>query len=134
IKVAGNPMPISAVANWTTFTPDGKYLYISNAGQRSVSVIDVAAMKLIKAIPVGEVPKRINTMVTPDDGHAITEKPGKRAGLHWGSQAGRFCSVSLRPLYKAFWRCCAFLNGARVASFLRVALRNSSHIACPTAT
>jgi YVTN family beta-propeller protein len=61
--VPGNPMPISAVANWTTFTPDGKYLYVSNAGMRSVSVIDVAAMKLVKAIPVGEVPKRINTMV-----------------------------------------------------------------------
>jgi YVTN family beta-propeller protein len=82
IKVAGNPMPISAVANWTTFTPDGKYLYVSNAGQRSVSVIDVPNMKLVKAIPVGEVPKRINTMVIPDDGHATTEKPGKRASLH----------------------------------------------------
>jgi YVTN family beta-propeller protein len=62
-KVAGNPMPISAVANWATFTPDGKYLYVSNAGQRSVSVIDVPGMKFVKAIPVGEVPKRINTMV-----------------------------------------------------------------------
>jgi YVTN family beta-propeller protein len=82
IKVAGNPMPISAVANWTTFTPDGKYLYVSNAGQRSVSVIDVPNMKFVKAIPVGEVPKRINTMVIPDDGHATTEKPGKRASLH----------------------------------------------------
>jgi YVTN family beta-propeller protein len=82
IKVAGDPMPISAVANWTTFTPDGKYLYISNAGLRSVSVIDTANMKLLKAIPVGEVPKRINTMVIPDGGHADTPAPGKRAGLH----------------------------------------------------
>jgi YVTN family beta-propeller protein len=62
-KVAGNPMSLSAVPNWTTFTPDGKYLYISNAGMRSVSVIDAANMKLVKAIPVGEVPKRINTLV-----------------------------------------------------------------------
>ncbi len=61
-KVAGNPAPISAVANWTTFTPDGKFLYISNSGMRSVSVIDVPNMKLLKAIPVGEVPKRINTL------------------------------------------------------------------------
>ena len=82
IKVAGNPTPISAVANWTTFTPDGKYLYVSNAGQRSVSVIDVPNMKFVKAIPVGEVPKRINTLVIPDGGHATTEKPGKRASLH----------------------------------------------------
>jgi YVTN family beta-propeller protein len=76
LKVSGNPMPISAVANWTTFTPDGKYLYISNAGMRSVSVIDVADMKLVKAVPVGEVPKRSNTLVIPDG------DPGKRASLH----------------------------------------------------
>jgi YVTN family beta-propeller protein len=63
-KVAGNAMSLSAVPNWTTFTPDGKYLYISNAGMRSVSVIDVPNMKLLKAIPVGEVPKRINTLVS----------------------------------------------------------------------
>jgi YVTN family beta-propeller protein len=63
-KVAGNPMSLSAVPNWTTFTPDGKLLYISNAGMRSVSVIDVPNMKLLKAIPVGEVPKRINTLVS----------------------------------------------------------------------
>jgi YVTN family beta-propeller protein len=75
-------MPLSAVANWTTFTPDGKYLYISNAGLRSVSVVDTANMKLLKAIPVGEVPKRINTMVIPDGGHATTATPAKRASLH----------------------------------------------------
>ncbi len=63
-KVAGNPMSLSAVPNWTTFTPDGKLLYISNAGKRSVSVIDVPNMKLLKEIPVGEVPKRINTLVS----------------------------------------------------------------------
>ena len=48
-----------------TFTPDGKYLYVSNAGMRSVSVIDTVAMKVTKVIPVGEVPKRNNTLVIP---------------------------------------------------------------------
>jgi YVTN family beta-propeller protein len=81
-KVAGHETPISAVPEWVTFTPDGKYLYVSNAGLRSVSVIDTPAMKLIKVIPVGEVPKRSNTLVIPDGGHAATEKPGKRASLH----------------------------------------------------
>jgi YVTN family beta-propeller protein len=70
------------VPEWVTFTPDGKYLYVSNAGLRSVSVIDTPAMKLIKVIPVGEVPKRSNTLVIPDGGHATTEKSGKRASLH----------------------------------------------------
>jgi YVTN family beta-propeller protein len=64
--------PISAVANWVTFTPDGKTVYISNAGLRSVSAIDTKSMKLIAEIPVGEVPKRINTLNIPDRPEAVT--------------------------------------------------------------
>jgi len=81
LKLPGHA-PIGAVPNWVTFTPDGKTLYVSNAGLRSVSAIDTKTMTLTATIPVGEVPKRINTMVIPDDGHATTEKPGKRASLH----------------------------------------------------
>jgi YVTN family beta-propeller protein len=62
IRVAGR-QPISSVPNWVTFTPDSKRLYISNAAARSVSVIDTGAIKLIATVPVGEVPKRINTLV-----------------------------------------------------------------------
>ena len=62
IKVDGRK-PTSAVPNWVTFTPDSKRLYISNAAARSVSVIDTDAIKLIATVPVGEVPKRINTLV-----------------------------------------------------------------------
>jgi YVTN family beta-propeller protein len=78
-KVAGHETPLSAAPEWVTFTPDGKYIYTSNSGLRSVSVIDMAAMKVIKNIPVGEVPKRSNTLVIPDV-HA-TATPGKRASL-----------------------------------------------------
>jgi YVTN family beta-propeller protein len=62
LKLAGRE-PIGAVPNWVTFTPDSKLLYISNAGARSVSVIDTRAMKAVATVPVGEVPKRINTLV-----------------------------------------------------------------------
>jgi YVTN family beta-propeller protein len=55
--------PIGAVPNWVTFTPDSRLLYISNAAARSVSVVDTASFKLVTTIPVGEVPKRINTLV-----------------------------------------------------------------------
>ena len=55
--------PIAAVPNWVTFTPDGKAIYISNAALRSVTAIDTAAMKVKAVIPVGEVPKRITTLV-----------------------------------------------------------------------
>lgn len=55
--------PISSVPNWVTFTPDSRLLYVSNAAARSVSVIDTASVKLLGTVPVGEVPKRINTLV-----------------------------------------------------------------------
>jgi DNA-binding beta-propeller fold protein YncE len=62
LKLAGHK-PLSAVANWITFTPDSKLAYVSNAALRSVSAIDMQAMKVVAVVPVGEVPKRINTMV-----------------------------------------------------------------------
>ncbi len=62
VRAAGKK-PISAVPNWVTFTPDSRLLYVSNAAARSVSVIDTTAMKLVVTVPVGEVPKRINTLV-----------------------------------------------------------------------
>jgi YVTN family beta-propeller protein len=52
-----------AVPNWVAFAPDGSAVYISNAGLRSVSAVDTRAMTLRAVIPVGEVPKRINTLV-----------------------------------------------------------------------
>jgi YVTN family beta-propeller protein len=81
--IPGRDKPISAVANWVTFTPDGKELFVSNSGMRSVSVIDTAARKVVKVIPVGEVPKRNGTLVIPDEpSHATTPAPAKRASLH----------------------------------------------------
>jgi YVTN family beta-propeller protein len=55
--------PTGSVPEWITFTPDGKLVYISNSGDRSVSAIDMKTLKLVAVIPVGEVPKRINTLV-----------------------------------------------------------------------
>jgi len=55
--------PTGSVPEWITFTPDSKLVYISNSGNRSVSAIDAGTLKLLAVIPVGEVPKRINTLV-----------------------------------------------------------------------
>jgi YVTN family beta-propeller protein len=52
-----------SVPEWITFTPDGKRVYVSNSGARSVSAIDTESLKIIALIPAGEVPKRINTLV-----------------------------------------------------------------------
>jgi YVTN family beta-propeller protein len=81
LKVPGHEV-ISAVANWVTFTPDGKIIYVSNAGLRSVTAIDTAAMKVKAVVPVGEVPKRINTLVLHETGNASSSSNGRRASLH----------------------------------------------------
>jgi len=73
--------PISAVANWVTFTPDSKLVYISNAALKSVTAINTVARKVVAVIKVGEVPKRINTMVIPASGPSANVSTGRRASL-----------------------------------------------------
>src|SRR5713101_3131683 len=51
--------------DWLTFTPDGKRVYVANAGSNSVSVVDVTTRKELVQIPVGQVPKRNITAVLP---------------------------------------------------------------------
>jgi YVTN family beta-propeller protein len=63
LKLPGRKDLGGAVANWVTFTPDGKTIYIANSGLRSVTAIDTTSRKIKAVIPVGEVPKRINTLV-----------------------------------------------------------------------
>jgi YVTN family beta-propeller protein len=58
-----NHAPTGSVPEWITFTPDSKLVYVSNSGASSISAIDAASLKLVAVIPVGEVPKRINTLV-----------------------------------------------------------------------
>jgi YVTN family beta-propeller protein len=50
------------VPDWIAITPDSSRVYVSNSGARSVTVIDAATIKPIINIPVGEVPKRLNTL------------------------------------------------------------------------
>jgi YVTN family beta-propeller protein len=52
-----------SVPEWITFTPDSKMLYVSNSGAGSVSAIDANTLRQVAIIPVGEVPKRMQTLV-----------------------------------------------------------------------
>jgi YVTN family beta-propeller protein len=47
---------------WVTFTPDSKTVYVSTCGTKSITAIDVAAIKEITRIPVHEMPDRISTL------------------------------------------------------------------------
>src|SRR3984893_8420688 len=55
--------PSGSVPEWIAFTPDGKTLYVSNSGDRSVSSGDTEKRDLLSIIPAGEVPKRINMAI-----------------------------------------------------------------------
>jgi YVTN family beta-propeller protein len=57
-----NRSAAGAVPDWIAITPDSSRVYVSNSGARSVTVIDAATIKPIINIPVGEVPKRLNTL------------------------------------------------------------------------
>jgi len=55
--------PTGAIPEWIAFTPDSKLVYVSDSAARLVSVIDAQTLKEVARIPVGEVPKRIKTLV-----------------------------------------------------------------------
>ncbi len=48
--------------NWFAFTPDSKTIYVSSPRLNLVSAIDMKALKVVAKIPVGELPKRMNTL------------------------------------------------------------------------
>ena len=56
---------VGSTPDWLTFTPDSKTAYIADSGLRMVSAIDMKMLKEVARIRVGEVPKRMNTLVTP---------------------------------------------------------------------
>jgi len=55
--------PTGAIPEWIAFTPDSKLVYVSDSAARLVSVIDAKTLKEVARIPVGEVPKRLKTLV-----------------------------------------------------------------------
>src|SRR5258706_1444596 len=61
LKLVGRD-PIGAIPDWVTFAPDSKTIYVGNSTFNSASAIDIMTMKVVAQIPVGQVPKRMNTL------------------------------------------------------------------------
>jgi YVTN family beta-propeller protein len=55
--------PTGSVPEWITFSPDSKLVYVSDSAARLVTVIDTRTLKSVAQIQVGEVPKRMKTLV-----------------------------------------------------------------------
>ena len=56
----GKPYKAAVEGSWLTLSPDGKTLYAVRAGRNLVAVVDVATMKEVTQIPVGEYPLHIS--------------------------------------------------------------------------
>lgn len=56
---------LGAQPNWITFTPEGGKVYVSDTWLNAVSAIDVKNMAVISTIPVGELPRIIDTLTLP---------------------------------------------------------------------
>ena len=64
LKLVGSA-DVGVAPDWVTLTPDGKAAYVANAGSNSVSVVDMAGVREVMKIPVGQVPKRNITAMLP---------------------------------------------------------------------
>lgn len=57
-KIVGS-VPVGDGPNWVAFSPEGKYVVVSNAGSDDVSVIDVKARHEVARVKTGKIPKRV---------------------------------------------------------------------------
>jgi YVTN family beta-propeller protein len=64
LKLLGQA-PTGGIPDWLSFSPDSKRVYISNSADMTVTAVDMKTLKEVALIPVGEVPKRSNTLVVP---------------------------------------------------------------------
>jgi len=56
-QIATIPMPGGVY--WLTFSPDGRFCYVSVLTRNQVAVVDTASKKIVETIPVGKEPKRL---------------------------------------------------------------------------
>ena len=52
-------VPVGGSPNWVACDPEGRFAYVSNPKDDSVSVIDIAAVREVARIKVGKGPKRV---------------------------------------------------------------------------
>jgi YVTN family beta-propeller protein len=52
-------VPVGGSPNWVACDPEGRFAYVSNPKDDSVSVIDIEAVREVARIPVGKGPKRV---------------------------------------------------------------------------
>ncbi len=59
-------IPVGSQVYWLTFSPDGKFCYVSARGAGEVAVIDTASKQVIARPRVGKEPKRLVVVTLPE--------------------------------------------------------------------
>lgn len=72
-KVVGS-VPVGDGPNWVAFSPDGKYVVVSNAGTDDVSIINVKARREVARVKTGKIPKRVVIASVPSTRSASAAK------------------------------------------------------------
>ena len=67
-------IPTKSHPDWLTFSPDGKYCYVSNPGTNVVQVVEVATHETVKWIDMGKGPEKI---VVKEGVQHVAPYPGK---------------------------------------------------------
>jgi alpha-galactosidase len=70
----GSPITVGSDPSGVAVTPDGKYVYVTNHGSKSVDVIDTATNTVVATIPVGAGPYGVT--ITPDGKTAYVADSG----------------------------------------------------------
>jgi len=68
------PVLTGSGPNWVAFSPDGKYVCVSNSGSDDVSIIDAKTRREVARLKVGRVPKRLLAA------SVLTVEPAKQSG------------------------------------------------------
>jgi YVTN family beta-propeller protein len=80
------------------------YAYIANAGDGSVSVVDLVALKAIGTIPVGSIPAGLSVLIPRKEIWGVSTSPNGDSGYAWviGAQTGRVDSrITVGPFPSA---------------------------------
>jgi len=64
-KKLSTEISTGACPNWIGFSPDGKYVTVSNCGSNDAAIIDAKTRQVLAKVKTGEGPKRLLAMVVP---------------------------------------------------------------------
>jgi YVTN family beta-propeller protein len=65
LKKVTQRLPTGDELDWVSFSPDGKFVCVSNIGSHDVSIFDAQQHKELARIKTGGVPKRVPVVDVP---------------------------------------------------------------------